>query len=77
MSSIGVFHQPVDESREIRRHYGNTLIGILRKTFGNTFAPHCAGNEWLGDALHKMDDPSLSRLIRDYDDGRLDGICGR
>jgi hypothetical protein len=77
MSSISVVDQPLDKSREIRRHYGNTLIGTLRKTYGNTFAPHCAGNERLGDALHKMDDPSLSRLMRDYDAGKLDRTCGR
>ena len=33
-------------------------------------------NETLTDALHKLDEPSLSKLIHDHEHGRLEQICG-
>ena len=35
----------------------------------------CADDEKLGDVLHKVDEPSLSQLIRDHEAGKLDQIC--
>jgi len=61
---------------ELSRKYGNALIGPLRKTYGS-FAPHCADDERLCDVLHKLDEASLSQLIRDHEAGKLERICQR
>jgi hypothetical protein len=36
----------------------------------------CGDNETLGEVLHKLDEPSLSKLIHDHEHGRLEQICG-
>jgi hypothetical protein len=48
------------------------LIGVLRKTYGPSFAEGCADNERLSDVLAK--DASLRRVIRDHEAGRLEQI---
>jgi hypothetical protein len=60
---------------EISRKHGNTLIRTLRKTYGLTFAKNCSDTERLSDVLHKMDEPSLSKLIADHEWDRLEEIC--
>jgi hypothetical protein len=47
----------------IGRKHGNTLIRTLRRTYGAHFAEGCRDDEKLGDVLHKMDEPSLSKLL--------------
>ena len=64
-----------EKKGEIGRKHGNTLVGTLRKTYGERFAPGCAERAKLSDVLKKMDDPSLSKLIRDHEAGRLGEIC--
>jgi hypothetical protein len=60
---------------EISRKHGNTLIRTLRKTYGPTFARNCSDTDNLSDVLHKIDEPSLSKLIADYEWDRLEEIC--
>jgi hypothetical protein len=64
-----------DKNGEISRKHGNTLIRTLRKTYGEGFAPGCADNAKLSDVLSKLDDTSLSHLIRDDEAGYLYQIC--
>jgi hypothetical protein len=64
-----------DRNGEIGRKHGNTLIRTLRKTYGPGFASVCGDNEALGDVLRKLDEPSLSQLIRDHEGGRLEKVC--
>jgi hypothetical protein len=64
-----------DKNGEISRKHGNTLIRTLRKTYGQSFAPGCADHAKLSDVLGKLDDPSLSHLIRDHEAGKLEQIC--
>jgi hypothetical protein len=64
-----------DKNGEIGRKHGNTLIRTLRKTYGAPFAKGCADDEKLSDVLHKLDEPSLSHLIRDHRAGYLKQIC--
>ena len=64
-----------DKSGEISRKHGNTLIRTLRKTYGESFAGSCSNKKKLGDVLHKLDEPSLTRLIHDDEAGNLDAIC--
>jgi hypothetical protein len=59
----------------IRRKHGNTLIRTLRKSYGDHFAEGCPDDEKLGDVLHKMDEPSLRKLLNDRERGKLDEIC--
>ena len=67
--AIAVRHR--DKSGEISRKHGNTLIRTLRETYGANFAQDCASNEQLSDVLAKLDEPSLTKLVRDYDAGLL------
>jgi hypothetical protein len=64
-----------DKNGEISRKHGNALIGTLRKTYGHSFAPGCDDPEKLSDVLHRLDEHSLSKLIRDHQAGRLHEIC--
>lgn len=64
-----------DQSGEISQKHGNTLIRTLRKTYGEGFAPGCADNAKLSDVLSKLDDTSLSHLIRDHEKGHLEEVC--
>lgn len=54
-----------DKNGEVSKKHGNTLIGTLRKTYGQHFADGCGDHEKLCDVLHKMDEPSLRQLIHD------------
>jgi len=54
-----------DRNGEVSKKHGNTLIGTLRKAYGQSFAEGCGDHEKLSDVLHKLDEPSLRQLIRD------------
>jgi hypothetical protein len=64
-----------DRNGEISRKHGNTLIRTLCKHYGPVYAQGCGDNETLSDVLHKVDEPSLSRLVRDHQGGKLEQIC--
>jgi hypothetical protein len=68
------FERHRDKNGEISRKHGNTLIRTLRKTYG---AKGCADSDKLIDVLHKMDEPSLSKLVRDHEAGKLEQICSQ
>jgi hypothetical protein len=54
-----------DKDGTIAKKHGNTLIRTLRMTYGPGFAPRCAERDKLADVLHRLDDESLSKLVRD------------
>jgi hypothetical protein len=60
---------------QMSKKHGNTLIGTLRRHYGADFAKGCADNEKLSDVLHKIDEPSLSKLVRDEEAGKLEKVC--
>jgi hypothetical protein len=64
-----------DKNGEISRKHGNTLIRTLRKTYGPTFASGYSENDKLEDVLHRLDAPSLGKLVRDHEAGKLKQIC--
>lgn len=70
-----MFERHRDKNGEISRKHGNTLIGTLRKHYGKDFAYGCADNEKLGDMLQHVDEPSLSKLDKDLEAGKLEDIC--
>ena len=70
-----VFERYRDKNGEMSRKHGNTLIRTLRKHHGDDVAAGCDGNEKLSYVLHKLDDLSLSRLVRDFESGTLEQLC--
>jgi hypothetical protein len=64
-----------DKNGEIGQKHGNTIIRTLRETYGPGFAPGCADHAKLSNVLSKMDEISLSHLIRDHEAGYLEQIC--
>lgn len=66
-----------DQHGEIGRKHGNTPLRTLRQAYGDHFADGCWNpDEKLSDTLHKIDEWSLSKLVRDHECGKLDEICG-
>ena len=43
----------------------------LRKFYRQHFAEGCGPDEKLSDVLHKLDEPSLSKLVHDHEHGKL------
>jgi hypothetical protein len=66
------FERHRDKNGQISRKHGNTLISTLRKHYGRDFAFGCAD---MGDVLQNLDEPSLSKLVRDAEAGKLEWIC--
>jgi hypothetical protein len=64
-----------EESGKISRKHGNTLMRTLRETYGSGFAPGFADHAKLSDVLTKLDEPSLSQLVRDHEAGKLEQTC--
>jgi hypothetical protein len=60
----GLDHRHRDKNGEISRKHGNTKISTLRQTYGTHFAPGVDGNKTLGEVLHSIDEPSLSKLCK-------------
>jgi hypothetical protein len=69
------FERHRDKNGEMSRKHGNTLVRTLRQHYGADFAKGCADSEKLGDVLHKIDEPSLSKLVRDHEGGKLEQVC--
>ena len=61
----------------ISRKHGNTLVGTLRKQYGAAFAPGFKGTDKLSDILAKLDETSLTKLIKDHNAGVLAGHIAR
>lgn len=62
-----------DKNGEISRKHGNTLVGTLRKHYGASFAPGFKDSDTLHQVLATLDEPSLSKLIKDHEAGHLAG----
>jgi hypothetical protein len=71
MIPMGVSALYRNKTGELGRKYGDTLIGTLRSSYGNRFATGCTDNEKLSEALAKLDEPSLFKLVRDHQAGML------
>lgn len=65
MNSTGLDGRHRDANGEISRKHGNTLIKSLRIAYGKDFAAGCDDGQTLAEVLHKLDEPSLSKLIED------------
>jgi hypothetical protein len=71
MKEPGLDNRHRDKNGEISRKHGNTQVGTLRKHHGVGFAAGFKDSDKLSDVLAKMDEPSLSKLIRDHEAGTL------
>ena len=69
------FERHRDKNGQMSRKHGNTLISTLRKHYGRDFGFGCADTDTLGDVLQNLDEPSLSKLVRDAEAGKLEWIC--
>jgi hypothetical protein len=71
MDQPGLHGRHRDKNGELSKKHGNTLVRTLRKVYGQHFAEGFAPEEKLSDVLHKLDEPSLSRLAHDHEHGKL------
>jgi hypothetical protein len=69
-----VLEQHREQICEIALTHGDALVCSLRKHYGAHFARGCAENEKLNYVLHKLDERSLSKLLRDHKAGKLEKI---
>jgi hypothetical protein len=67
MSKAGLDNRHRNHDGEISHKHGNTLIGTLRKIYGQGFAAGYPATEKLSDILLQLNETSLSQLRRDHE----------
>src|SRR3954463_14826609 len=72
MKGPGVDGRHRDKNGEISKKHGNTLVSTLRKIYGSSFAAGQASNAQLSDVLADLNETSLSQLVHDHRNGKLD-----
>lgn len=72
MKEPGLDHRHRDKNGEISRKHGNTQVGTLRKIYGPSFAKGFGDHERLSDVLAKLDEPSLTHLVKHHEAGELE-----
>jgi hypothetical protein len=73
MKEPGLDHRHRDKNGEISRKHGNTHVGTLRKHYGAGFAPGFKDTDTLAHVLAALDEPSLTKLVKDHEGGKLAG----
>jgi hypothetical protein len=61
----------------IAQKHGSTLIRTLRRLYGSSFAPGFQESAMLSQVLQKIDQPSLSAILRDEELGKLTSKVAR
>jgi hypothetical protein len=59
----------------LKARHGTLPIGILRSHYGPQFARGCSDSETLGEAMHKLDEPTLTKLLAAHENGELAKLC--
>lgn len=72
MEQPGLHDRHRNRDGEISRRHGATFIRTLRRVYGSGFAAWAADDETLDDVLAKLDEHSLSQLVRDHERGELE-----
>ena len=72
MSKTGLDNRHRNKDGEISHKHGNTLVGTLRKIYGQGFAAGYPVTETLSAVLQQLNETSLSQLRRDYETGHLE-----
>jgi hypothetical protein len=65
MEQLALNHQHRDKDGAIARKHGNSLISMLRLTYGADFAAKEDADRKLIDVLDNLDEQSLLRLLND------------
>jgi hypothetical protein len=74
VESVMTFEHHRDKNGEIIRKHGHTLVRTLRQYYGPAFGKGCGDNETLSNVLHKLEEGSLSELVKDHDSGKLEQV---
>ena len=61
----GLDHRTRDENGEIRQKRGDTLVGTLRKTYGEDFAPGARSDMRLDTLRERNGGASLSKIVKE------------
>jgi hypothetical protein len=77
MKEPGLDNRHRDKNGEISRKHGNTEVKTLRKIYGEHFARGFPPNSKLSDVLATLDEPSLTKLVRDHEAGTLEEKINR
>jgi hypothetical protein len=72
MKETGLDNRHRDQDGTISKKHGNTLVGTLRKVYGQSFAAGHPATAKLSDVLLQLNETSLSQLRRDHQTGHLD-----
>jgi hypothetical protein len=72
MSKAGLDNRHCNHDGEISHKHGNTLVGTLRKIYGQGFAAGYPPTETLSGVLGQLNETSLSQLRRDYETGHIE-----
>jgi hypothetical protein len=72
MSKTGLDNRHRNKDGEISQKHGNTLVGTLRKIYGQGFAAGYPASEKLSEVLLQLNETSLSQLRRDHETGHLE-----
>jgi hypothetical protein len=73
MKEPGLDKRHRDKDGEIARKHGNTLVRTLRKIYGPSFATGFKDTDTLAHVLATLDEPSLTKLVKDHEAGHLAG----
>ena len=72
MSKAGLDNRHRNHDGEISHKHGNTIVGTLRKIYGQSFAAGYPATKKLSEVLLLLNETSLSQLRRDHDTGHLE-----
>jgi hypothetical protein len=72
MSKAGLDNRHRNHDGEISHKHGNTLVGTLRKIYGQGFAAGYPATEKLSDVMAYLNETSLSQLRRDHETGHIE-----
>jgi hypothetical protein len=74
MDNAMSFERYRDQNGDLSLKYGNILMRTFRQYYGPAFGKGCGDNERLGDVLRKLDEGSLSELVKDDEAGKLEQV---
>jgi hypothetical protein len=72
MSKAGLDNRHRNHDGEISAKHGNTLVGTLRKIYGQGFAAGYPPTETLSGVMAYLNETALSQLRRDHETRHLD-----
>jgi hypothetical protein len=72
MSKTGLDHRHRNKDGEISGKHGNTLVGTLRKVYGQGFAAGYPETAKLSEVMLQLNETSLGQLRRDHETDHLE-----